>query len=103
MRNVRGHDCCPNPGCVAQSVRSLAADACLSADPGDASLVPAQSHTFRKIDHEIISTVIFLLSADSRRVVVSYKRTYVHEVLGNCLVKFAKEKSVVRPRHDHSC
>ena len=49
-----------------------------------------------EIDHEIISTVIFLLSADSRRVVVSYKPKYVHEVLVNRLVKLAQEKSVVR-------
>ena len=34
-------------------------------------------------------------SADARRVVVSYKRTYVHEVLVNSLVKLAQE-SVVR-------
>ena len=45
---------------------------------------------------EIISTAILLLSADSRRVVVSYKRKYVHEVLVNCLVKLAQEKNVVR-------
>ena len=31
-------------------------------------------------------------SADSRRVVVSYKRMYVHEVLVNYLVKLAQEK-----------
>ena len=37
-----------------------------------------------------------------RRVVVSYKQKYVHEVLVNCLVKLAQEKSVVR-RHDDSC
>ena len=58
--------------------------------------IPAQSHTFMEIDHEIISTVILLTSADSRRVVVSYKRKYVHEILVGCLVKLAKEKSVVR-------
>ena len=45
---------------------------------------------------KIISTVILLPSADSRRVVVSYKQKYVHEVLVNCLVKLAQEKSVVR-------
>ena len=28
----------------------------------------------------------------SRRVVVSYKRKYVHEVLVNCLLKLAQEK-----------
>ena len=37
-----------------------------------------------------------LPSSDSRRVVVSYKRKYVHEVLVNHLVKLAQKKSVVR-------
>ena len=62
----------------------ITANMILIADPGAARLIPAQSHTFMKIDHEIISTDILLPSADSRRVVVSYKRKYVHEVLGNC-------------------
>ena len=53
---------------------------------------PARSHTFMMIDHEMISTAILLPSADSRMVVVSYKRKYVHEVLVNCLVKLAQEK-----------
>ena len=61
------------PGGVGQSVTCLAADMCLTADPGVTSLIPAWSHTFLEIDHEIISTVILLSSADSRRVVVSYK------------------------------
>ena len=69
---------------------------CLTANPEVASLIPARFHTFVEIDHEIISTAILLPSADSRRVVVSYKRKYVHEVLVNCLVKLAQEKSVVR-------
>ena len=43
-----------------------------------------------------ISMAILLPSADSRRVVVSYKQKYVHEVLVNRLVKLAQEKSVVR-------
>ena len=47
---------------------------CLTADPGVASLIPARSHTFVEIDHEIISTAILLPSAVSRRV-VSYKRS----------------------------
>ena len=51
-------------GRVAQSVTCLATDACLTADPGVASLIPARSHTFVEIDHEIISTVILLPSAD---------------------------------------
>ena len=60
------------------------------------SSIPAQSHTFAEIDHEIISTAFLLPSADSRRVVVNYKRKCVHDVLVNCLVKLAQEKSVVR-------
>ena len=32
--------------------------------PGVASSIPARSHTFVEIDHEIISTVILLPSAD---------------------------------------
>ena len=49
----------PLPGRVAQSVT------CLAADPGVASLIPARSHTFVEIGHEIISTVILLPSPDS--------------------------------------
>ena len=45
------------------------------------------------IDHEIISTVFSSLPLNSsRRVVVSFKRKYVHEVLVDCLFKLAKEK-----------
>ena len=72
-------------GQVAQSIT------CLTADPGVLSSIPARSHTFVEINHEIISTAILLPSADSRRV-VSYKRKYVHKVL----VELAQEKSVVR-------
>ena len=43
----------------------------------------------------MISTAILLLSADSRRVVVSYKRKYVHKVLVNRFVKLAEENSVI--------
>ena len=68
------------PGHVVQLVMYLAADTCLTADPGIWSL----SHTLVEINHEIISTVILLPSTDSRRVVVSYKRKYVHKVLVNC-------------------
>ena len=75
------------PGRVAQSVTCLATDACLTADPGVASSIPIRSHTFVEIDHEMISTLIY-----SRRVVVSYKRKYVHELLVNRLFKPAQEK-----------
>ena len=71
---------------VAQSVTCLATDASLTADPGVASSILARSHTFVDIDHEIISTVFLLLSAES------FKRKYVHEVLVYCLFKLAKEK-----------
>ena len=53
------------PGRVAQSVTCLATDACLTADPGVASSIPVRSHTFVEIDHEMISTVIPLPSADA--------------------------------------
>ena len=55
----------PGPGRVAQSVACLATDACLTADPGVASSIPVRSHTFVEIDHEMISMVILLPSADS--------------------------------------
>ena len=52
------------PGHVGQSVTFLATDACLTANPGVASLIPARSHTFVEVDHEMISMVI-LPSAES--------------------------------------
>ena len=60
-------DCISTKLCrVAQSVTCLATDACLTAKKtGVASSIPARSHTFVEIDHEIISTVILLPSADS--------------------------------------
>ena len=53
------------PDCVAQSVTCLATDAILTADLGVASLIPAWSHTFVDIDHEIITAVILLPSTES--------------------------------------
>ena len=50
----------------------LATDASLTADPGVASSIPAWSHTFVEIDHEIISMVILLSSAES------FKRGFCH-------------------------
>ena len=43
----------------------LATDASLTANPGLATLIPALSHTFVEIYHEIISMVILLPSAES--------------------------------------
>ena len=48
-----------------QSVKCLATDASLTADPGVASSITFLSHTFEEIDHEIISMVILLPSAES--------------------------------------
>ena len=53
---------------VAQSVTCLATDASLPAEPGLASSILALSHTFVEIDHEIISTVILLPSAESFKI-----------------------------------
>ena len=52
-------------GCVAQLVTYLTTDARLTADPGVPSSIPAHSHIFLEIDHEIISTVILLPSSHS--------------------------------------
>ena len=73
-------------GHVAQSVM------CLTADTGVVNSIPALSHIYVAIDHQIISMAILLPSADSRWLVVSNKQKYVHEVLVNCLFKLAQEK-----------
>ena len=54
-----------NINSLSQSVKCLATDVNLTADPGVASSTPAPSHTFVEIDHEIISTVILLPSSES--------------------------------------
>ena len=51
-------------GPLAQLVTCLATDACLTADSEVGSLIPVRSHTFVEIDHEMISSVILLPSAD---------------------------------------
>ena len=74
--------------------------------PRGREFVPGPVPYLVEIDPEIISTTILLPSADSSRVVVSYKRKYVYKVLVNRLVKVAQEKSVVRgadPPGEHSC
>ena len=81
---------------ITQSVMCLASDASWTADPVVMSSIPARSHTFVEIDYEIISTIILLPSAESFKIVISYKGKYVHKVLVNCLFKLAQEKSMVR-------
>ena len=85
------------PGRVAQSVTCLVTDAKLTADPGVASSIPARSHTFVEIDHEIISTIILLPSAESFMKGCCQLQAKVYaRLLVNCLFKLAQEKSVVR-------
>ena len=81
------------PGRVAQSVTCLATDACLTADPGVASSIQAWSHTFVEIDHEIISTVILLPSADSfKKGCCQLQAKVCVQITGNRLFKPAQEK-----------
>ena len=54
---------CHFPKCVLVHIRIK--DRSLTADPGVASSISVQSHTFVEIDHEIISTVILLPSTES--------------------------------------
>ena len=83
------------PGRVGKSVTCLATDANLPADPGVTSSIPAQSRTFLEIDQEIFFRSFSSLPLNhSRRVVVSYKQKYVHEVLVNCLFKLVQVKKV---------
>ena len=67
---------------------------CLTADPGVVSSIQARSHTFVEIDYEMVSTTILLPSADSRMVVVSYKRKYVQEVPVKRSVKLAQNPRI---------
>ena len=85
------------PGHAAQSVTCLVTDAKLTADPGVASSIPARSHTFVEIDHEIISTAILLPSAESfMKVCCQLQAKVCARLLVNCLFKLAQEKSVLR-------
>ena len=76
--------------CLGQSVT------CLAADPGVASSIQTRSETFAEIDCEIISRTFSSLLLIQKKVVVSYKRKYVHEVLVNRLVKLLQEENVAR-------
>ena len=81
------------PGRVTQLVTCLATDACLTAIPGIASSIPAWSHTFVEIDHEIISTVILLPSADSfKKGCCQLQAKVCAQLLVNRLFKPAQEK-----------
>ena len=78
------------PGRIAQSVTCLASDASLTADPGIVSSIPAGSHAFLEIDHEIISTFILLPSSESfKKDCCQFQGKFYHEVPVNCLFKLA--------------
>ena len=79
-------------GRVAQSVTCLATDASLTADPGVAGSIPAQFHTSVEIVKYFLRSFSSFPLNHSRRIVVSYKRKCVQEVLVNCLFKLAQEK-----------
>ena len=85
------------PGRVAQSVTCLATDAGLTADPGVASSILALSHTFAEIDHEIISTVILLPSAESfKKGCCQLQAKVCARSTGLLLIQACPGKSVVR-------
>ena len=84
-------------GRVAQSVTCLATYASLTADPGVMSLIPARSHTFVEIDHEMISTVILLPSAESfKKGCYKLQAKVCARSTGLLLVQACPGKSVVR-------
>ena len=84
------------PGRVAQSVTCLATDASLTVDPGVASSITARSHTFVEIDHEIISAVILLPSAESFKMGCQLQAKVCARSTGKLLVQACPGKSVVR-------
>ena len=64
---------------------------------GVASSIPARSHTFVEIDHEIISTVILLPSADSfKKGCCQLQAKACARITGYPLVQVCPGKSVVR-------
>ena len=71
--------------------KCLATDASLITDPRVASSIRAQYHTFMEIDHEIISMVILLPSAESFKK-GSCQLNYVHKVLVKCLFNHDQEQ-----------
>ena len=83
------------PGHVAQSVTCLATDVSLTADPGVASSIPARSHTFVEIDHEIISAVILLPSTESfKKGCSQFQAKVCGRSTGKLLVEACPGKSV---------
>ena len=86
------------PGRVAQSVKCLATDACLTANQGSrVRSFHGEFDTFVEIDHEIISTVILLPSADSfKKGCCQLQAKVCARITGYPLVQACPGKSVVR-------
>ena len=79
-----------------QPVTCLATDVS-PADPGVVSSIPALTHTFVKIDYEIISTVILLPSAESfKKGCCQLQVKVCARSTGKLLVQACPGKSVVR-------
>ena len=68
----------------------------LTADPGVASLIPARSHTFVEIDHEIISTVILPSPESFKKGCCQLQVKVCARSTGQLLVQACPGKSVVR-------
>ena len=63
-------------GHLAQPATFLTADPYLTVDPGVAISIQVWSHTFMVIDHEMISTVILLLSHKGLLMIVASKSMF---------------------------
>ena len=82
---------------VAQLVTCLGTDACLTSESGVESSIRAQYHTFMEFDHEIISMVILLPSADSfKKGFCQLQAKVCAQITGLRLVKACPGKSVAR-------
>ena len=92
-----GRDRTRDPWNCSQTRMCLATDACLTAIPGVASSIPARSYTFVENDHEIISTVILLPSADLfKKGCCQLQAKVCARITGYPLVQACPGKSVVR-------
>ena len=80
------------------AVSNVSGYRCVSdCNPGVASSIRAQSYTFVEIDHEIISTVILLPSADSfKKLFCQLQAKVCARITGYPLVQACPGKSVVR-------
>ena len=78
------------------SVTCLTTDAGLTADTEIVSLIPARSHTFMDIDHEIISTVILPPSTDAFKKGCCQLQAKVCAQITGYMLQAYPGKSVVR-------